>query len=153
MDAWLNIKPTAKAVLAKEMSAKKPVVIKKNTASKKKTLSKKLKKSVSLICPPELISAQKSGKIHSMLGSMNTQEIKAYCMLCKLPRSGPKYKILALLRSHVQKASFLSRHDENSDAGALVNEFSQLSFAKARTKFCKLNDSLKKEITSARQRW
>ena len=51
--------------------------------------------------PAELITAHRNGALHAMLNAMNTLELKCFCEECKVPRSGAKYKILALLLAHV----------------------------------------------------
>jgi hypothetical protein len=113
----------------------------------------KAQKEVALECPAELITAFKDGTIYRMLEGMNTNQIKLYCELCGVPRSGAKYKIQALLLAHVKKTSFASCHDSNTESGALTLKFAQMSFARAHTKFCNLNTKLKRKGADARTRW
>jgi len=51
--------------------------------------------------PAELITAHGNGSLYAVLNAMNTLELKCFCEECKVPRSGAKYKILALLLAHV----------------------------------------------------
>ena len=148
MDAWLNTGKSAPSKKAGNSKAGNSKAGKKPAPAKKKA---KASQKLALECPAELISAHKNGTIHSMLHAMNTNEIKGYCEHCKVPRSGAKYKILALLLDHVEKASFATCHDSGTDSGALTLEFAQLSFARAHTKFCKLSAALKKG--TADRRW
>jgi len=151
MEAWLNMKPSTK-------NAKKAPLVRKKTktspAKKKKTNVKN-----TLTCPTELITAHQAGKLRFMLDAMNTNEIKALCLQCKVPRSGAKYKIIALLTSHVEKVALVSScgGDQHSKYGVLTLEFSHLTFGKAHTKFCKLDATFKskmsKEPVDAKERW
>ena len=161
MDAWLNtgkIAPLAKPLAGLTGRTPLPMATKKKTPSTKtsstktvgnakagkkpapaKKKAKARKKVVALECPAELIAAHKDGTLYEMTGAMNTSQIKEYCELCKVPRSGAKYKILALLRTHVEKASFASCCESGTELGDLTLEFARLSFARAHTKFCKLS--------------
>ena len=132
-------------------TSKRAVVLGGGKAGKKSARAPK--KEVALECPAELITAFKDGSIYRMLESMNTNQIKLYCALCGVPRSGAKYKIQALLLAHVKKASFASCHDSNTESGALTLKFAQMSFARAHTKFCNLNTKLKRKGADARTRW
>ena len=142
MDAWLTGPPKP------AVAAKKPAPVKKAPPAKKK---KKPKPAVSLLCPEELLTAHNNGTLYSLLQSATTNDVKSYCAQCKVPRSGAKYKIVALLTEHVEKAGFAATCDESSEEGALTLEFSQLSFARARTKFNKLAGDLKK--SDGGERW
>jgi hypothetical protein len=139
---------------------------KKKNAINAATKKKKAKTSTQLLCPVELLTAHHSGKLHSMLNGLNTNAIKDYCQQCKVPRSGAKYKIISLLISHVERVALMSSSgrdvgntgedgdgDSNGDRhgqyGEITFEFSSLSFARAHTKFCKLDVLLKKQTETA----
>jgi hypothetical protein len=139
---------------------------KKKNAINAATKKKKAKTSTQLLCPVELLTAHHSGKLHSMLNGLNTNAIKDYCQQCKVPRSGAKYKIISLLISHVERVALMSSSvrevgnvgedgDSNGDGDRhgqyreITFEFSSLSFARAHTKFCKLDVLLKKQTETA----
>lgn len=92
------------------------------------------------------MDAYKSGNLHNLFRSTLTAGIKEMCRECKVPRTGGKFKLIPKLMDHVEKAAFAS-----SDEGAITLEFASLSFARANTKFCKLEEALKKK--TPRNRW
>mmetsp|Transcript_10472 Transcript_10472/g.10114 ORF Transcript_10472/g.10114 Transcript_10472/m.10114 type:complete len:338 (-) Transcript_10472:54-1067(-) len=136
------------------------------------TKKKKAKNSTNLRCPVDLLAAHQSGTLHHLLNGLNTHEVRDYCQQCKVPRSGAKFKIISLLINHVEMVALVSssvravgnvdddgngdsngdgndngngNHDHHSKYRDITLEFSSLSFARAHTKFCKLDALLKKQ--------
>lgn len=84
--------------------------------------------------------------------SLGGQGVKELCRQCKVPRTGPKYKIQAALLEHAEKAAFASRHDATSPEGAITLMIAALPFGRALQRFGKVPKSRRRAALAPRAR-
>ena len=92
----------AKGKQRKDKPHQSPPEVKKTT----KTARKQECEGKKFLCPPELVQMYDDGKLEKYLHSCHTQELKGLCIECGIPRTGGKYKLIPLVRKHVETASF-----------------------------------------------
>jgi len=113
-------------------------------AAKKKRLAKQAKveaKEDGWHCPEELLELYEKNQIHKHLRDLTTDYLKGICTECGIPRTGAKYKLMALIYSHVEEGVLRKECDRDGGTrGRVAKTFAKgaLTFKGARALFVKL---------------